>query len=109
MVVDAKNGKVVTSLPIGDGCDGVVFDEKEKTVYASCGEGNITALKEKDDDKFEVIETIPTKKSARTITIDQASHTLFLPAADMAPAEPGDAPNARRKMVPGSFKVLVVQ
>ncbi|MEP6927445.1 MAG: YncE family protein [Ginsengibacter sp.] len=109
VVVDAKNGKVVTSLPIGDGCDGVVFDEKEKTVYTSNGEGNVTSIKEKDEDKFEVTETIPTKKSARTLTIDQATHALFLPSADIEPAAPGDAPNARRKIVPGSFKVLVVQ
>jgi DNA-binding beta-propeller fold protein YncE len=108
-VVDASNGKVITTVPIGDGCDGVVFDEQEKMVYASCGEGIITAIKEISENKFEVAATIPTKRSARTITIDQRNHTLFLPAADIAPAEPGTDEHARRKMVPGSFQVLVVK
>ena len=109
VVVNPKNGKVVASLPIGEGCDGVVFDIKDKTVYASCGEGIITAIKEKDEDKFAVAATIPTLRSARTIAIDQASHTLFLPAADIEPPAPGADEHARRKMIPGSFKVLVVQ
>ncbi|MDQ6845250.1 MAG: YncE family protein, partial [Bacteroidota bacterium] len=87
----------------------VVFDEKEKMIYASNGEGNVTAIEEMDGDKFKVIATIPTQKSARTLTIDPSTHTLFLPAAEMEPAEKGAPENARRKSKPGSFAVLVVQ
>ena len=47
IVVDATNGKVITSLPIGDGCDGVVFDENNDLVFASCGEGIMTVIKKK--------------------------------------------------------------
>jgi len=108
-VVDAANGKVITTVPIGDGCDGIVFDEQEKMVYASCGEGIITAVRENSENKFEVAATIPTKRSARTMTIDQSTHMLFLPAADIAPAEPGADEHARRNIVPGSFQVLVVK
>ncbi len=109
VVLNSNTGKVITSLPIGDGCDGVVFDEKEKMIYASNGEGNVTAIEEMDGDKFKVIATIPTQKSARTLTIDPSTHTLFLPAAEMEPAEKGAPENARRKSKPGSFAVLVVQ
>lgn len=109
MVINSNNGKVVTSLPIGDGCDGVAFDKNEKMIYTSNGEGNVTAIKEKDEDKFVVVETIPTQGSARTLTIDPATHTLYLPAAKLAPLEKGAAENQRRKVQPGSFAVLVVQ
>ncbi|MEO6636659.1 MAG: YncE family protein [Ginsengibacter sp.] len=109
MVINSVNGKVVTSLPIGDGCDGVVFDEDQKMIYTSNGEGNVTVIKEMDEDKFMVVETVPTKESARTLTIDQAAHMLFLPSAQFEPLEKGAAENQRRKISPGSFAVLVVQ
>ncbi|MEO5650585.1 MAG: YncE family protein [Ginsengibacter sp.] len=109
IVVNAANGKVITSLPIGEGCDGVVFDEEENLAFASCGEGNITVVKEKNANSFAVVQNIKTKPSARTIAIDPANHTLFLPAAEVEPEDPNAAPNTRRKIVPGSFQVLVVE
>ena len=109
VVVNADNGKVVSSLPIGKGCDGVVFDDKSNLIFTSNGEGNITVIKEVNENKFEVVQTIPTKATARTIALDPANHTLFLPSADVEPAAPGAVAGARRKLVPGSFKVLVVK
>jgi YVTN family beta-propeller protein len=46
IVLDAKTGRQVSTLPIGDGCDGVVFDPALKTAYSSNGEGTITVVKE---------------------------------------------------------------
>ena len=108
VVVDATNGKVITSLPIGDGCDGVVFDENKDLVFASCGEGIMTVIKEKDANNFEVVQTVPTQQTARTIALDPTNNTLFLPAANLEPADP-NATSRRRSYVPGSFKVLVVK
>jgi DNA-binding beta-propeller fold protein YncE len=108
VVVNAENGKVVTSLPIGEGCDGVVFDANKSLVFASCGEGNMTVIKEKDANSFSVAQTVPTQTTARTIALDPTNNTLFLPAADLAPADPS-ATSRRRSFVPGSFKVLVVK
>ena len=109
IVIDASNGKIVDKLPIGEGCDGVVFDNKRRTVFASNGEGNISAVKEKSANEFAVVQTISTKKGARTITIDEDTHTLFLPTADFEAPAPNEAPNERRKMIAGTFQVLVVQ
>ena len=109
VIIDATNGKIIDKLPIGDGCDGVAFDEKNKTIFTSNGEGTITIIKENSANDFKVLGTIPTKRSARTITINEDTHTLFLPAAEFEAPDPNAAANARRKMVPGSFQVLVVQ
>jgi YVTN family beta-propeller protein len=108
VVVDAENGKVITSLPIGEGCDGVVFDANKNLVFASCGEGNMTVIKEKDANHFDMAQTVPTQTTARTIALDPTNNTLFLPAANLAPAEP-NATSRRRSFVPGTFKVLVVK
>jgi YVTN family beta-propeller protein len=109
IILDAANGKIIDKLPIGDGCDGVAFDPVTKTIFTSNGEGNITIIKENAANDFKVKGTVATKRSARTITIDEDTHTLFLPAAEFEAPDPNAAPNARRKMVPGTFQVLVVQ
>jgi YVTN family beta-propeller protein len=104
VVMDAASGSVVTKLPIGDGCDGVAFDSGLALVFASCGEGKLTVIKESSAASFAVIDNVPTKRSARTCTVDANTHTLFLPAADTEPAAAGERP----KQIPGTFGVLVV-
>ncbi len=108
IIMDANNGKIINKLPIGEGCDGVAFDEKNNLIFTSNGDGTITVIKEISPNEFKVLETISTKRSARTITIDQKTHTLFLPAAEFEPADPAN-PKARRKMIAGTFQVLVVK
>src|ERR1700712_5381612 len=82
IVLDATNGKIISKLPIGDGCDGVAFDSGLSQVYASCGEGILSAIQEVSADQFVVLDNIKTKRSARTLAIDETSHQVFLPAAD---------------------------
>ena len=105
VVLDITTGKVTTKVSIGDGCDGVAFDSKTKLIFASCGEGNLAIIKEESANSFKTVATVPTKRSARTITIDEITHEVFLPAADM---EKSTVPNERPKMIPGTFQVLVV-
>ncbi len=104
VVMDAANGSVVTKLPIGDGCDGVAFDSGLNLVFASCGEGKLTIVKESAASAFAVIDNVPTKRSARTCTVDPNTHKVFLPAADTEAGAAGERP----KMIPGTFGVLVV-
>src|SRR5258708_1283440 len=70
VVMDATTGNVVAKLPIGDGCDGVGFDEGLGLVFASCGEGKLTVIKESSASSFAVIDNVPTKRSARTVAVD---------------------------------------
>jgi YVTN family beta-propeller protein len=104
VVMDATNGNVVATLPIGDGCDGVGFDSGLKLVFASCGEGKLTVIKEQSAGSFVVIDNVPTKRSARTCTVNQLTHEVYLPAADTEPAVQGERP----KQIPGTFGVVVV-
>ncbi|HKC67721.1 MAG TPA: YncE family protein, partial [Bacteroidia bacterium] len=46
IVVNAEDGSVVTTVPIGGGCDGVMFDAERKCIYTSNGEGTMTIVKE---------------------------------------------------------------
>lgn len=102
VVTDAQTGKVITTLPIGDGCDGVAFDKVLKRAYSSNGEGNITVVQEVNKDKFEVLETINTQKGARTIAVNNKTHHFYLPTAEYKQTEAGKRPT----VVPGSFIIL---
>jgi DNA-binding beta-propeller fold protein YncE len=104
VVMDATNGNVVATLPIGNGCDGVGFDNGLKLVFASCGEGKLTVIKEESPATFTVIDNVPTKRSARTCAVNEKTHEVYLSAADTEPGAPGERP----KQIQGTFGVVVV-
>jgi YVTN family beta-propeller protein len=108
VVVDAIDGHIVTSLPIGSGCDGVKFDPGMKRAYSSNGEGTMTVVQEINKDSFKVLENVKTMSGARTIAVDTRTHHLYLPAAEYnpAPAATTENPRPRRTMKPGSFVIL---
>jgi YVTN family beta-propeller protein len=110
VILDATDGKVITTLPIGDGCDGVKFDPILKRAYSSNGEGTITIVEEKPGDKFSVIETVATQPGARTLDINQTTHHIYLPTAEFGPPPEAtaDNPHPRRTIQPGTFVVLDV-
>jgi DNA-binding beta-propeller fold protein YncE len=110
VVVDAASGKVLTHLPVGDHIDGVVFDPDLKRAYASGGDGTLTVIQETDADHFKVLETVATKKGARTIALNAKTHHLYLPTADYgpAPAATPEQPKPRPTVLPGTFSVLDV-
>src|SRR5258708_17029961 len=66
-VVNADSGKVITTLPIGQGVDANGFDPETGFAFASCGEGVLTVVKEESPDKFSVVENVPTERGARTM------------------------------------------
>ncbi len=106
VILNALSGKLVDTVKIGDGCDGVVFDHKTKQIFTSNGAaGTISVIQEVSADKFSKLADIPTKKGARTLDVDTKTHTLYLPACDYLPLQTGEL---RPKMVAGSFQVVVV-
>jgi YVTN family beta-propeller protein len=106
-VVDVTNGKVIQKLPIGDGCDGAGFDAATKNIFASNGDGTLSVYHEKSADTFELLANVATKRGARTITVDEQTHWIYLPTADFEQPDPAN-PKARPKMIPGTFQVLVI-
>lgn len=110
-VMDADSGKVVTTLPIGQGPDGAAFDADRQLAFSSNGrDGTVTVIHESAPDKFEVVQTVETAKSARTIDLDPRTHKLYLVAAQFGPppSPTAEQPRPRPAMVPGTFEVLVV-
>jgi len=111
IVVDATNGSIIKTLPIGDGCDGVAFDSDKKLAFISNGMGTITVVKENSAFDFTVLQTVTTQKGARTITLNKATHQLYLPTAEFGakPEPTKENPKPRPGLIPNSFKILVVE
>ena len=109
-VVDTTNGKVVASVPIGQGTDAAAFDPKRKRAFSSNGDGTLTVVSEDSPNTFSVVETVQTRVGGRTMGIDPDSGRLFVAAAEIdakAPVTPG--PNGRPgrpRLVPGSLKLM---
>ena len=103
VMLDSTSGKVLASVPIGDGVDANAFDPATQLAFASCGDGTVTIARE-DGDQLTVVQTLPTEKGARTMTIDPATHKIYLASAKFeAPA----AGQRRGALVAGSFKILI--
>jgi hypothetical protein len=108
--VNADTGKVITTVPIGDGVDANRFDPDMHLAFASCGEGVLTVVREDSPDKFTIVQNVPTERGARTMELDPKTHNLFLITAQYgpAPAATADQPRPRPAILPDTFVVLVV-
>lgn len=111
VILDSRSGKLVASVPIGDGVDAARFDTATGLAFASNGEGTLTVIHEETPDSFRVRETVRTQPGARTMELDPVTHRVFLSVASFGPAPAATAqqPRPRRTLVPGSFRVLVLE
>jgi DNA-binding beta-propeller fold protein YncE len=94
-VVDANSGKVVASISNGTRVDALGWDPGKKLIYIpNGGEGNVTVVHEDSPDKYTTVATVGTFPGAKTITVDPATHNVYLfqPERGPAPAPPADAP-----------------
>lgn len=109
-VVNTANGKVITTLPTGEGVDANGFDPGTGLAFSSNGDATLTVVHEDSPDKFTVVENAKTERGARTMALDVKTHNVLLPAAEYgpAPAPTADRPHPRPPVLPGTFTILVV-
>ena len=54
VVMDATNGKIVATLPMGEGCDGIVFIPADHNAVSSNGEGTLTVVHQNANGDYKV-------------------------------------------------------
>lgn len=109
-VINADTGKVLTTVPIGQGVDANRFDSGTRLAFSSNGDGTLTVVHQDSPDKYSVVGKADTQRSARTMALNPKSHEVYLVAAEIEeapPAKNGERP--RRTMKPGSFTLLVME
>ena len=112
IISDGDAGKIATPVTIGNGPDAAAFDPRTNFFFASNGEGNLTVIHEDSPDKFTVVDTVPTKRSARTMGLDLKTHNIFLPVGRLRSASPRRAPRQNEARVlrhPGGRQVAPTQ
>jgi DNA-binding beta-propeller fold protein YncE len=82
-VLDAASGKVVTTLPIGHGVDGVVFDAATRQVYTSNGvDANLVVYAQETPDSYKLVEAATTRPYARTMALDARTKKVYTVTAE---------------------------
>ena len=105
VILNAEDGKVITTLPIGKGVDGAGFNPHTMEAFSSQGDGTLTVIKENSPSSFEVEQNVQTRPGARTMTVDTMTNQIFLITGEFAPPAPGQR---RGPMAPDSFSIIVV-
>jgi DNA-binding beta-propeller fold protein YncE len=116
VMLNAEDGKIVTTLPLAGSSDGAVFNPTTMEAFSSTGQmdGTLTIIKELSPTRFEVEQNLPTMSGAKTLTFDEkTNHILLIGAEYVTPAAPPTPPPAGgrgpgRTMVPDSFSIIVV-
>ncbi len=109
VVLNADNGKVVSTMTIGEGVDANAFDAETKQIFSSQGDGTLTVMKEESADKFTVLQNVATQRGARTMALNPRSHEIYLVSAEFdEPAAVAGQPKPRRTMKADTFTLLVM-
>jgi len=111
VVLSAKDGKILATLPLAGGSDGAVFNPVTMEAFSTHGNGTVTVVKEKSPTSFEVEQNLQTMNGARTVTFDSKTQHILTMSVERGPAPPppaGGGRAAQAPAVPGSFTILVV-
>lgn len=121
VIVNAKDGKILDTLPLAGSSDGATFNPKTMEAFSSHGNGTLSVVKENSPTSFAVEETLTTMVGAKTCTLDAKTGHVVLIAAEYGPAPaPTTPPDPTKKgggrggrggrgpMLPDSFSLIVV-
>ncbi len=109
-ITSADSGKVMATVPIGDGPDADRYDAKHNVAFSPNGQsGNMTII-DVHGAKPVVMQTLDTAPGARTMAFDETTGRAYTVTAKFGPKpEPSPAnPRGRPQALPGSFEVLVI-
>jgi YVTN family beta-propeller protein len=110
-ITDLDSGKVVATPAIGEGPDAAGFDPTRGLVFSSNGQdGTLTILHQDTPDSYSLVQTMPTKRGARTMAVDPSTGNVYTVTADFGPrpAPTPANPHPWPTILPGTFTVIVV-
>ena len=120
VVVNADDGKVLATLPIGRGTDSGGFNPATMEAFSSQRDGTLTIIKETSPTSFAVEQTVQTKAGCKTCSLDTKNNRIILicteamPQAAKATPPPatdqpaGERRGGRGRGGPGFLDVLFV-
>ena len=94
VVLNADDGTILATLPIGRGTDGGGFNPNTMEAFSSQGDGTLTIIKENSPTSFEVEQTVQTKSRAKTCTLDTRNNQIIVITTEPTPAVAAGAETA---------------
>ena len=91
VILNADDGKIITTLPIEAGTDGAGFNPNTMEAFSSQGNGTLTVIKENSPTSFAVEQTVQTMPGARTMTVDTKENHVLTMSFEYGPTPPPSA------------------
>jgi DNA-binding beta-propeller fold protein YncE len=83
-VFDLDQHRVVATVPIGFGADSVAYDAQLRRIYVTGFTGLLSVISQDGPDTYRVADTIRLHLNAHTLTLDPATHRLFVGYSSLA-------------------------
>ena len=78
VVLNADDGKILATLPIGNGTDGGGFNPATQEAFSAQRDGTLTIIKETNPTNFAVAQNVPTKAGCKTCSLDTKNNQIVL-------------------------------
>lgn len=113
VVLNADDGKILATLPIGNGTDNGGFNPNTMEAFSSQRDGTLTIIKESSPTSFAVEQNVQTKAGCKTCSLDSKNNRIVTVCTERAPQAAGEtAPPAGggrgNRGGPGNLDVLWV-
>jgi YVTN family beta-propeller protein len=77
-VFDLDEHRVVATVPIGKSPDSVAFDPALRRIYTTGRSGILVVIQQAEPNRYEILDTVHLHYGAHTLTVDLATHTLYV-------------------------------
>jgi len=101
IIVNADDGKLLATLPIGTGTDGGGFNPNTMEAWSSQRDGTLTIIKESSPTAFAVEQTVETKRGCKTSSLDTKNNRIVLICTERLPQAAGATPPPAADQPPG--------
>ena len=78
VILDENSGRLVASLPIGAGVDGVGFDPVLKRIYTANSAATMTVVQQDGVGAYHILENAPTPLGGHSLAVDPATHRIYV-------------------------------
>jgi YVTN family beta-propeller protein len=77
-IFDLEEHRVVATVPIGKAPDSVAFDPTLHRIYTTGKSGVLVVIQQDEPAKYRILDTVHLHYGAHTLTVDPATHTLYV-------------------------------
>jgi YVTN family beta-propeller protein len=107
VVMNATDGAVMATFPIGAGTDFAEFDPSRNLAFSSNRDGTLSIVAERSPSQFETLPPVETPYGARTMAVDPKTGRIFLVTADFTVNDAVPVSDRGHYAIkPGSAKLL---